>query len=144
MEGLTPPLLHTIRELRWRISTGLSMREALRLHLESSSTTLAHDLREWWALKVHERNPPPPPTFSTPLRRAVLDVIERGLAGQPSLEHLQALEEEVERAAQNELDAHISSLPFKVLLPLLLFQFPAFLILLLGPLLRELNEKMGG
>ena len=144
MEGLTPPLMHTVRALRWRISTGLSMREALRLHLESSTSMLAHDLREWWALKAHDRNPPPPPTFSSPLRRAVLDVIERGLDGQPSLEHLHSLEEEVERAAQHELDEHVNSLPFKVLLPLLLFQFPAFLILLLGPLLRELNEKMGG
>ena len=144
MEGLTPPLLETVRELRWRISTGLSMREALRLHLESGRGQLVHGLREWWALKSHERGGRPPAIFHSHLRSSVLDVIERGLAGQPVAEHLRVLEEEIERAADDELSSHIAALPFRVLLPLLFLQFPAFLLLLLGPLLRELGEKMGG
>jgi hypothetical protein len=35
-------------------------------------------------------------------------------------------------------------LPFKVLIPMLLFQFPAYLLLLLGPVLRELTQQIGG
>lgn len=43
MEDPTPPLMRTVRELRWRIASGLSMREALRLHLESASGPLAQE-----------------------------------------------------------------------------------------------------
>ena len=144
MEDLTPPLLLMVRELRWRVASGLSMREAVRLHLESAPGQLADELREWWVLRARDRATTPPPSYRSHLRRAVIELIERGLAGQPTLEHLRALESEIENAAHDELSAHIAALPFRVLLPLLMFQFPAFLILLLGPLLRELGEKMGG
>ena len=120
------------------------MREAVRQLLESSSSQLTTELGEWWAVRSRERVVNHPKSFISPLRRAVIDTIERGLSGQPTREHLQALEFEVERAANAELEAHISALPFKVLIPLLLFYFPAFLLLLLGPLLRDLSQKMGG
>ena len=61
-----------------------------------------------------------------------------------AMDALRALETEVESKAEAELDAHVAALPFKVLLPLLLFQFPAYLLLLLGPLLRELQRQLGG
>ena len=50
---------------------------------------------------------------------------------------------EVEAAAELELQAHVAQLPLKVLLPLLFFQFPAYLLLLLGPVLRELSRSLG-
>lgn len=62
--------------------------------------------------------------------------------GQPVLDHLAALEDEITKAADAELDIHISTLPFKMLIPLLLFQFPAYLVLLLGPALRELTRQL--
>lgn len=143
MEDLTPPLMRTVRELRWRIASGLSMREALRLHLETATGSLAQDMREWWTLKARERDLARPAAFRGHLRGALLETVERGLAGQPVLEPLQALEQEIERAAHDELARHLAALPFRLLIPLLLFQFPAFLILLLGPLLRELGSAMG-
>ena len=121
------------------------MRESLRVYLEHEATPFAQLLREWWTLRNQGR-----PTieierrFTTHLQKAFLHLVERGLQGQPTLEHLHTLEKEIEMAAQLELEMHLTTLPFKVLLPLLLFQFPAYLILLLGPLLRDLNRQLGG
>lgn len=143
MEDLTPPLLTAVREIRWRISSGRSMREAMRMHLDRTHNSFAQTLREWWTLKAQGR-PAGLEKFKTHYQRAFLSLVDRGCAGQPTLEHLTALETEIERAAESELELHVATLPFKMLVPLLLFQFPAYLILLLGPVLRELTRQMGG
>jgi len=144
MEDLAPPLLSAVREIKWRLASGRSMREAVRLYLDGDHSTFALELGEWWALANqtpgrgdYGRH------FQSPLRKGFLHLIERGCAGQPTLEHLTALEDEIEGAAELELQSHLSQLPFKVLLPLLFFQFPAYLILLLGPVLRNLAHQLG-
>lgn len=143
MEDLTPPLLSAVREVRWRIGSGRSMKEAVSLYLETAANEFAVRLREWWTLKQQGRESSAN-SFPTHLQQAFLHLIERGLAGQPVLEALTALENEVDSAAQNELELFLAALPFKVLLPMLAFQFPAYMILLLGPMLRELGRQMGG
>jgi len=145
MENLTPPLLRALREVRWVMSSGKSMKEAFQTYLEHTQDPLAAHLRQLWIIKSQGGKPnsgaPPLPTY---LQRAFWDLIERGCAGQPTMEALKALEYEVESRAQAELDDHLATLPFKALLPLLLLQFPAYLILLLGPILRELQRQIGG
>ena len=144
MENLTPPLLRALREVKWSICAGKSMREAFQSYIERNQDPLVSTLRQLWILKNHQgRSPITPPTLKTYYQRTFWDLIERGSNGQPTVEALNALESEVESAAEAELNEHLSALPFKVLLPLLLFQFPAYLLLLLGPLLRELQRPLG-
>lgn len=142
METLTPPVLRAVQEIRWHIAAGHAMREAVRQYLDAHHDEFTLRLREQWALQ-RQAGTPRASRFTTLYQRALWNLIERGCAGQPVLDALGALETEVERAASAELEAHLATLPFKVLLPLLLFQFPAHLILLLGPLLRELNRSLG-
>ncbi len=141
MEDLTPPLLHAIREVRWHLSSGKGMREAFPRYLDDAQDALARELRGKWVMKLQGGAQVP---LRSHFAQSFWDLIERGLAGQPAFEALGILECEVEKAAERELDAHLASLPFKVLIPLLIFQFPAYLMLLLGPILRELSAKMGG
>ncbi|MGZ3722539.1 MAG: hypothetical protein ACXVA9_06395 [Bdellovibrionales bacterium] len=143
MEDMTPPLLGAVREVRWRISSGKSMKESLVLYLEGATSPFAQQVREWWALKNQGRAPTDSP-FTSHFQKAFVNLIERGCAGQPTLEHLNALESEIDSAAQAELELFVATLPFKVLLPMLMFQFPAYLLLLLGPVLRELGQTLGG
>lgn len=141
MEDLNPPILTAIREVKWHLGSGKSMKEAFSCYLDGTHDTFSLELRRRWILKQQGTVLPP---ISLPLQHAFWELVERGCAGQPSLEALITLELETEKAAQAELDAHIAALPFKVLLPLLFFQFPAYLMLLIGPILRELNERMTG
>lgn len=143
MEDLTPPVLAAVREVRWRLSSGKSMKESLLFFLGNSSTPFTRRLREWWALK-NQGLAPAEDIFTSHFQKAFINLIERGCAGQPTLEHLQALENEIESAAQAELELFLATLPFKILIPMLIFQFPAYLLLLLGPVLRELTHQMGG
>lgn len=120
------------------------MNEAFRMYLDNAKGPLAHSFREWWTLRAQARQGTKPVfAFKTYSQRLFIELVERGCSGQPTLEALRGLEDEVEKAAQAELDAHLASLPFKVLIPLLIFQFPAYLVLLLGPVLRDLAEQMG-
>lgn len=145
MENLTPPLLRALRELRWTMSAGKSMNEAFQIYLERTQDDLASRLRQLWILKNQSGNISyTPERLPTYFQRAFWQLVERGCRGEPAMDALAALESEVQAAAQAELDDHIAALPFKVLIPLLLFQFPAYLLLLLGPLLRELQRQLGG
>lgn len=145
MESLTPPLLHALREIKWLINSGKPMKEAFQNYLERTHDPFSAHLREYWILKWQSgRTEAPLKPLPTYYQKTFWNLIERGCAGQPTLEALAALEIEVESAAAMELDEHLAALPFKVLIPLLLFQFPAYLLLLLGPLLRELGRQLGG
>jgi hypothetical protein len=143
MENLTPPLLHALREIRWLLLSGKPMKEALQTYLNRTENPFAAKLREMWIIQSRGGNSTPNrlPTY---FQMEFWNLIERGCAGQPVLESLEALEAEVQLASEAELDEHLASLPFKVLIPLLLFQFPAYLLLLLGPMLRELQHHLGG
>lgn len=143
MESVTPPLISAIQEIRWSILAGHSAKESVRLYIEGGGE-MAAELRERWVLRANPSSAATARPFKSHYRRALWELIERGCSGQPVLEALSGLQEEAARAAQAELDHHLSVLPFKVLIPLLLFQFPAHLILLLGPLLRDLNRQFGG
>ncbi len=141
MEDLTPPLLHAVREVRWHMNSGKAMKESLQCYLDGTLDSFSLELRRNWILKQKGGSIP---QLRSHLAQSFWNLVERGLAGQPAHEALGVLEIEVERAAERELDEHLAALPFKVLIPLLLFQFPAYLLLLLGPMLRELTRQMGG
>lgn len=141
MEDLTPPLLYAVREVRWQMNAGRAMKDAFQCYLDGRQDALSFELRRNWVLKQKGGALPP---LRSHYAQSFWNLVERGLAGQPAHEALGVLEAEVQQAAESELDEHLATLPFKVLIPLLLFQFPAYLVLLLGPALRELTKQMGG
>lgn len=140
MEDLSPPLLNAVRTVSWLMSNGHSMNESIHFYLESHSDPLSNQLRE--KLMSFNRSQGAGSELPTPLQRAFWVLVIRGLNGQPVLEALQGLEVEVERASHHELETHISELPFKVMLPMLLFMFPAYLVVLIGPMMRELAHGL--
>lgn len=77
-------------------------------------------------------------------RRVLMHTLERGLNGEPIYNYLVSLEEEIIKACETSLSSSLGRLPFLLLIPLLLFQLPAFLALLFGPLLSQFFEALGG
>lgn len=142
MESVTPPLITAIQSLRWMIAAGRSPKDAVRVYLDENGDDLAHAYRERW-IRMASPAPGATPKLRGVYRIALWDLIERGIGGEPILNPLAALEDEVTRAARAELDLHLLTLPFKMLIPLLAFQFPAHLLLLLGPTLNELTRSLG-
>ena len=54
------------------------------------------------------------------------------------MEYLKDLEKEIMEVCKEDLEKHLEKLPYICLIPLMLFQFPAFLLLLIGPLVLNL------
>ena len=145
MEGLAPPLKCLI-QIQSSIANGESVRSAIARYLQivSIDDPFAIVIREFmfawergqdWRVTLR--------TVQSAHRRALIEVLACGLAGQSISAHLESLRTEVCAACDLEIREHLEMLPLKMLVPLLLFQFPAFLLLMFGPLLRHLVEELG-
>ena len=145
MEGLAPGLKCLV-EMQSAIRNGETVRSGVASYLKKSSPheEFAQQLRAlifaWdqehsdWRSALH--------AIRGPYRRALAEVLCAGLAGQSILSQLTDLRVELVRASELELKSFIDLLPIKMLVPLLLFQFPAFLILLFGPLLSKFIQEL--
>lgn len=144
MEGLAPPLKCLI-EIQTALQNGETVQKGVLRYLQSAALTepFAMQLRaflfaweqgqDWRGLITKARSSQ---------RRILLEVIGNGLAGQPILAHLEELKGEIVDACDSDIRRHLELLPIYLLAPLLLFQFPAFLLLLFGPLLSKLLQEL--
>jgi hypothetical protein len=75
-------------------------------------------------------------------RDILYQTILSALRGEPVHKKLIELEKEISAACDENIEQFIASLPVKSMLPVLLFQFPAFLLLVLGPLLAQFLKEI--
>lgn len=144
MEGLAPPLRCLI-QIQASIANGEGVRSAMARYLAAIdvSDSFSHAVRKFlfaWEQGHEWRSVLR--SIQSPHRRALLEILACGLAGQSISPHLESLKTEIISACDLEIKDHLEMLPLKMLAPLLLFQFPAFLLLLFGPLLRHLVEEL--
>ena len=71
---------------------------------------------------------------SSLIRQQILQILERGIRGEPIINLIQQIEEEVQFQIELEFQRKMNKLPFLMLIPLALLFFPACAILLIGPL----------
>lgn len=138
MVSLAPPLKATL-EIRLHIENGFSVTEAVRLFTQRNlEDSFAQALGCW--LFAHEKGNPwhSPELCRNAYRKHLMDVLSRGLKGEPVLENLIELEKDLRLVAEQDLDQHLQKLPFLSLIPLMLLELPAFVLLLLGPLVLDL------
>ncbi len=144
MEGLAPPLACLI-EIQSALQNGEAVRQGLARYLRGpqAANPFATDIKSFlfawdqgqdWKIVVRK--------LRSPHRRALLEIVATGLSGQPIQAHLTELQTEITDACDLEIRRHLEVLPLKMLAPLLLFQFPAFLLLMFGPLLKRLLEEL--
>lgn len=142
MEGVAP-LLEVTMCLRRSLCSGRSVRAAIRELPTHSKVDLVPELVLWLNNEVETFELSKLPMWQeTQHRRELLEVLMCGLTGEPILHRLEQFEEEVILACKDELERHLQKLPVLALLPLVLLQFPAFLIIMLGPLFKHLLERM--
>lgn len=94
-------------------------------NLETSSDTILSELRG-----------------TTIFRQSLMAILYDGMRGNAILPRLRELRAEIEAQLELDMKAHVESLPLKMLWPLLMCMFPAFLILLLGPITRNFVEAL--
>lgn len=143
MESLSPSLSLLIT-VRRHLDQGSSIRVGLQHWLSSESGDFRQFVFRW---KAHidsglmlERSEW---AQLSPWRRSLLELLGRGLQGESVGKALEALELEMLRIADLELQQKLSRLPYLAMIPVLLFQLPAFLLLLFGPLLQNFLHSLG-
>lgn len=140
MEGISPNL-KLIMSIRQSLESGDSVRSAIRVYLSKNNDEASYDMSIWLAQiesaqRSNQTNKSEKVVNRT--RQDVFQLIFRGLQGQSILPQLILMEEESCEAAKLEIEALSAILPLKALIPLLILQFPALLLLLFGPLLRQM------
>jgi hypothetical protein len=139
METLSPTL-NLISSVRKSLTLGRSPREGLEAFCRKDQTRLAQGLRAF--LIANEAAKAKIIATMTSEQRLALHLIERSLKGEPVLAALTAFEDDLFEKSVQEIDAFGQRLKQIALLPLLLLIFPAYLILLLGPLLQQLESVL--
>ena len=144
MEPLAPSLKLVI-ELKKHLLQGISVHLALKKYTER----VEDDFSLWiqkWLLRLEQGESPEKGLHAMPnlYRRSLLQLLILGMKGQPIYAYLCEMEKELLDLSYSEMELLLAKLPFRLLLPLLLLQFPAFLMLLLGPVLQMIFTQIGG
>lgn len=140
METIASPI-HFITHITKSIETSQSIENAIRQYLQVENNDICPQIFEFyqrWQTKclTHLEFIPEGQYY----RKALFEVLWMGLDGKSIYPVLKLLEEEMVKACEEEIHTQASKLPFLLLLPLLLLQTPAFLLLLFGPILQQLQE----
>ena len=142
MENLAPPL-SCVLELQSAAGNGESIRTGFLSYLSQFDDEFsrlgrkflfAWDKGQNWQKLIQEEK--------SSYRRILLELIAAGLSGMSIQAQLKEVQIEIERGMELEIKKHIDLLPLKMMVPLLLFQFPAFLILLFGPILSQFLKEL--
>lgn len=78
----------------------------------------------------------------SPYRENFFQILAAGFRGEAVLADLIVLKADIKNQLELDMKSHIETLPFKMLVPLLLFLFPSFLILLFGPITRSFLQSL--
>jgi hypothetical protein len=144
MEGLSPSLSCLI-EIQSSLMNGETTRSGVAKYFQSASQDdeFASQLRNMiFAWDQGQDWRPILSTVKSAQRRALAELIFAGISGQSILAQLIELRSEIIRACDREIKRHVELLPLKMLVPLLILQFPAFLLLLFGPILTRFIQEM--
>lgn len=144
MEGVAPPL-ELLLAVKRSLEKGQTAKQGVHQYLKRCDGEFPTTVSKWMAL-LHQGKETQEliSGISSQHRQVLLQLLERGMRGEAIYNVLLTLEEEILEACHEDLTNKLARLPFILLVPLLLFQFPAFLMLLFGPLLQNFFHSLGG
>lgn len=143
MESMNPAL-SLLLTVKRHLERGQSVKMGVMEYLRTEQTSFRDDVATWFNLWQQGLSTEVILKKQTSMyRNILLQTLERGLKGEPIYNFLVELESEVIKACEHALSQSLGRLPFLLLAPLLLFQLPAFMILLFGPILSRFLEAMG-
>ena len=141
MENLAPPLelCFWVRTQMFNGGSILSAIKTYKTHDKDWSETL-----QKWLINIENQNSTKDivGNLKSYHRKILIEVLENGIKGHSIQLVLKNLEDEMINYCELELENFNDSLQFKMMIPVLLFIFPAYLIALLGPVLNQILESM--
>ena len=143
MVCLAPPL-KAVLEIRLKLENGVSVPQAIRLYSQRNLEDPLARAVGLWLFAQETGKEFDEKIFDNFYRKRLIDLLSRGLKGEPILEALCDLEKDLIFVAHEDMERHLQRLPLISLIPLMLLEFPAFFLLLVGPLLLNLLSILQG
>jgi hypothetical protein len=138
MEGMSPNL-ELLLILKFGLESGESIKSILETYLKGRTGELPRNIVSLMIARQAGQNLQVISGFGSKMQRqALLSLIQMGLKGETIYPTLCSLETDIRESANLEMERFLALLPTKMLIPLLLFLFPAFLILLFGPIVENI------
>lgn len=149
MKNIAPSLI-LLWEVKRSLEKGQSVRIGIRNYLNRAEVcNFKNQIEFWWARQNNPHffknefsnsNELVTSTSNFNLRRLyLLETLEMGLKGNSILNTLNSLESELISSCESEIQNHLSQLPLKAMIPLMLFIFPSMMMLLIVPLIKMMN-----
>lgn len=134
------PSLAFLGSVKSGIEQGISVSESISRSLNGQDDEYHTQMTLWWAFEKNAlaNNV----VFKTQYQKSLAEILHNGLLGAPIYEHLELLEKEMTEEFERQWRGYLESLPMKLSLPLLLFFFPAYVVLMFGPLIIKLLSEV--
>ena len=140
MESLAPPI-NCILCIEKAFLEGRTLKSGLKEYFKDLDDDFKQEIADLLRCQMIDKKSFTK-TNTSIYRAALKELIWSGLDGNSISDQLKLLKEEIEGACKIELESFIESIPLKSMVPLLLFQFPSFLLILIGPLLTKILETL--
>jgi type II secretory pathway component PulF len=141
MKSLIPTQIRVLQEIIYLLESGKSVRESILILIDQFDRDQFIDVMQLWMKQkeVGLNDVNISGLTSSSINRKIFSLLDRGLNGESILRYLKTLELESREQVQIERDKSLAKLPIKLLVPLILLIFPAYLIVLLVPILSEFS-----
>ncbi|MBE8221812.1 MAG: hypothetical protein HAW60_03695 [Bdellovibrionales bacterium] len=138
-----PGILSCTSYITLSLKQGVYLKLSLNTWASNNSDSFALELREFlqhWEAGINLDKLIKKKTSY--LKSSLFELFYMGLKGCGIYIPLKALEKELFIEAKRQVHRQLSKLPYIMLVPLLLFQLPSFLLLLFGPLLQNFLTQL--
>lgn len=134
------PSIAFLMDIKSGIEQGVSVNESILRVLNRQKDEFGLQMALWWS---YEKNAIGNQiVFKTQYQKSLAEILHNGLQGAPIYEQLQLLEKEMSEEFERQWRGHLEALPMKLSLPLLVFFFPAYIVLMFGPLIIQLLNEV--
>ncbi len=126
------------------LNEGMSVKNSLQIAVEDQNSKLSRFGKNF--LELLESGRPAETivkSLNKPENKALFIILGLGIKGRPVMEVLENFYLEVKASNELLIQNYHRKLPFKMLIPLMLFYFPALFLLFLGPFLSNFFEATG-
>lgn len=143
MDNLAAPYIF-VENLRYGLESGESLMTIIKRFVRNDTSDFSLVMERWIVSSQQEKYSPGHFQKNLTLyRRSIFDLLDLAKAGASIIEPLKSMEKELISICENDLQKHLDKLPFQLMIPMLFLQFPAVLILIIGPLLIQFFAEVG-
>ena len=135
------PVISFTRALIRHMEEGRSLVSSIKMTHNEEQTPFSTKVYLWLHYH-HQKQKDGPWNPSSHFQMGLQQILHEGLEGAPVYETLKQIQEEMEMEFEHQWKKHLETLPVRLSIPLLLFFFPAYLLMLFGPLLTQFIKEI--